>query len=79
MMTNDYIAKQKKIGNLTSDEKIEFINELIASDYITSWKDLYEEIASCGLNDADAMSIIKIIIYSDSAQSVFKSKFKSIT
>ena len=78
MMTNDYIAKQKKIKSLTSDEKIEFINELIAADYIKSWKDLYQEIAFCGLTDADAISIINMIILSDSAQSVFKSKFKSI-
>lgn len=77
-MTNDYIANQNAIGNLTSDEKIEFINVLIDSDAIVSWKDLYEEIAGCGLTDADATSIIKMIILSDSAQSVLKSKFKNI-
>tara|TARA_R100000654_G_scaffold64961_1_gene92710 strand:+ start:782 stop:1027 length:246 start_codon:yes stop_codon:yes gene_type:complete len=68
--------KNKNIKSLTLDEKNEFINELIDADYIESWKDLYEEISSCGLTDSDAISIIKMIILSDSAQSMFKSKFK---
>jgi hypothetical protein len=68
--------KNKNIKSLTLDEKNEFINELIDADYIESWKDLYEEISSCGLTDSDAISIIQMIILSDSAQSMFKSKFK---
>ena len=57
----------------------EYIVELLDSDCIKSWKDLYEEIAMSGISDTDVANIIQTIILNDTAQSAFKSKFKSIT
>ncbi len=56
----------------------EYIIELLDSDCIKSWKDLYEEIAMSGISDTDVANIIQIITLNDTAQSKFKSKFKSI-
>jgi len=64
------MSKEKRINC------INYINELIDSEQIRSWKDLYEEIATSGISDYDVAKVIRIIVMNDTAQSVLKSKFK---
>ena len=64
------------VEKLNEQEYIDYIYSLLDCRAIVSWKDLYEEIASCGLNSEDIKSIINCIAGNSQLQSMFKSKFK---